>query len=285
MALTEKQLQILDAIVFLIRKGVLPTVREIRDTVGLSSPATVAKHLKALTAAGLITSSGKSRGIRIADPALLESLREPVESGAPGESSEAPDPNILRAHFPEAPLGSGSLPIVGAIAAGQPIERIEPTDPLDIQPALAIDPRMFAASGDLVALRVEGDSMIDAGILDGDYVVIRRQETVENGEIAAVLVDGEGTLKRMYHIKSGNGPSAAPSGGTGGPKSTAEIDALFEDADSAGVPADPEDLTDSVRLKAANERFDPIVVHESDRKEVLVFGKYVGLVRGDLRIL
>jgi repressor LexA len=111
---------------------------------------------------------------------------------------------------------------------------------------LPIDPRMFVESGEVFALRVEGDSMINAGILDGDYVIIRRQDTVEEGDIAAVIINGEGTLKR-WHSRSADG------------------------------------TMQHVRLEPANERFDPIEITEDDAKEIMVFGKYVGLVRGNLR--
>ncbi len=86
------------------------------------------------------------------------------------------------------------LPIAGRIQAGAPIESPDEGQAGEI----AIEPASFAARGDLVALKVRGDSMVQADILDGDYVVIRRQQRVENGEIAAVLVDGGGTLKRVH---------------------------------------------------------------------------------------
>ena len=86
--------------------------------------------------------------------------------------------------------------------------------------------------------------MVDAGILDGDYAIIRRQNTVEEGEIAAVIVNGEGTLKRWH------------------------------------VSADKQ-----ISLRPENEKFEPIEIEEDDGAEVLVIGKYVGLVRGDIQFL
>ena len=85
MALTKKEQEILDAILFLIRKGGPPTVREVGNLVGLSSPATVSKHLKALKEAGLISINGKSRGIRITNQELLNQLQDNDDS-----SSEPP---------------------------------------------------------------------------------------------------------------------------------------------------------------------------------------------------
>ena len=110
---------------------------------------------------------------------------------------------------------------------------------------ISIDPRMFTESGEIIALQIHGDSMVQAGILDGDYAIIRRQNTVEEGEIAAVIINGEGTLKR-WRTSSCQGKKI-------------------------------------VSLHPANEHFDPIEITEENAKDVLVFGKYVGLVRGNLR--
>lgn len=298
MSLTKKQRLILEAILFLIRKGELPTVREVGALAGLRSPATVLKHLRALEAEKLITISGKSRGIRIADRELLASLLEDdslsamtssgmTSSGkSSGETSageflpaslrdeslrDEARGNIIQGHFRKLSSNTVGVPVMGAIAAGYPApsrsEEFLSPDPSNSYPALAIDPRMFASSGDLVALQVEGDSMIDAGILQGDYVILRRQDAVDPGEIAAVLVDGEVTLKRWHH-------TVIPGVETPGP---------LEESPAEESPE--EEFQETVRLVAANERFAPITITEGDRKEVIVLGKYVGLVRGELRIL
>jgi SOS-response transcriptional repressor LexA len=124
--------------------------------------------------------------------------------------------------------------------------------------------------------------MIDAGILDGDYVIIRRQETVEEGEIAAVLVNGEGTLKRWHHRIPEEAPEEKADRGNRGafpggalPKEVTTQETTQETA--------RETAQETVRLVAANERFAPIEITADDRKEVMVIGKYVGLVRGELR--
>ena len=142
-------------------QGEIPTVREMGHALGLRSPATVQQHLRALEEDGVITRSGagRSRAWRVVQA-----------------------PTLRTRH---------TIPVVGRIAAGQPIESL----PEDENP-LPISPRSFAASGEVVALRVEGDSMIEVGILPGDFAIVRRQPRVENGEVAAVLVNGEGTLKR-----------------------------------------------------------------------------------------
>lgn len=332
MSLTQKQRQILDAIVYLIRRGEIPTVREVGALVGLRSPATVQKHLRALEEENLITRSGKSRGIRIADPDLFERLlqhdgRVLQEDGRGDEHRDEPhrdfdgivaDPpaaegrgEILQTHFPElsraarasrvsgriaagriaatriARQVSTRIPLLGAIAAGRPIEtRAEAFAGSEVDgksPALAIDPRLFATSGELIALRIEGDSMIGAGILDGDYAIIRRQETVEEGEIAAVLVGGEATLKRWHYFpgdsSSGDSLSGDSLSGESEDRSDGRPDRQKGNGESGNDAAGP-NSRGTIRLQAANEHFESLEITEEDRKEVLVIGKYVGLVRG-----
>ena len=91
------------------------------------------------------------------------------------------------------PVTRRRVPLLGAIAAGQPIYAEETMDDVECDGAPSCD----------FALRVKGDSMVGARILDGDLVFIRRQDDVEDGQIAAVIVDGEATLKRVYHVKNG----------------------------------------------------------------------------------
>jgi repressor LexA len=282
--LTRGQQTIFDAILFFSRKGELPTVREVGALVGLRSPSTVYKHLRALENRKLISLNGKSRGIRITPGARVAEIQ------AAGVRAEgAREDAVLQAPLPEfgpkfrrmiAPKTSAHVPLVGAIAAGRPFESYSDaftpnrgflpsntsnssTDVLTgMAPeidGLPLDPRMFVESGETFALRIEGDSMIQAGILDGDYVIIRRQNTVEEGEIAAVIINGEGTLKRWrtHPLSSSNNSSS------------------LHDFSS--------ETKKSVRLLPENENFDPIEITEADAKEVLVFGKYVGLVRGNLR--
>ena len=145
-----------------VDRGVPPTVREIGEAVGLRSPASVHRHLRTLEAEGRIVSDGAGRS----------------------RTWKLPAPGRRRGSAPV------TIPVVGRIAAGEPIESLEGEEE-----ALAIPPRAFASSGDVVALRVEGKSMTEAGIFSGDYAIIRRQPEVENGQVAAVAIDGEGTLK------------------------------------------------------------------------------------------
>ena len=166
-ALTSRQRQILDFIRAEIhRRGFPPSVREIGEAVGLSSSSTVHSHLAALEAKGLIRRDpSKPRALEVLD------YRD-TERAVDYESVQA-------------------VPLVGQVAAGSPIlasENIEATLPL---------PASFAGEHTFV-LRVKGESMIEAGILDGDYVVVRQQPTATNGEIVVAMLNEEATVKRFY---------------------------------------------------------------------------------------
>ena len=141
------------------RQGYAPSVREICEAVGLKSPSTVHFHLKRLQERGLIEKGdGKGR-------ALVLTGRE-----------EAADPR--------------RIPIVGAVAAGAPILAQE-----CVEDYLTFD--CGGREGESFALRVRGESMINAGILPEDLVVVRRQQTAENGEIVVALLEDEATVKRL----------------------------------------------------------------------------------------
>lgn len=160
--LSARQVKILTAIQEGIQNnGYPPSVREIGEAAGLSSSASVQYQLKALEEAGFIRRDGSlGRAIEVVD----------------GDSNVIAD-------------RSRQIPLVGRIAAGGPIlaeQHIEETFPL---------PESIVGSGELFMLKVVGDSMIDAAICDGDYVVIRSQKTCEKGEIVAVMIDGEATVK------------------------------------------------------------------------------------------
>jgi repressor LexA len=165
--ISERQREILEFIATTVsERGYPPSVREIGEAVGLSSPSTVHSHLSALVRAGALRRDpSKPRAIEVTMP---------VE-----------DPDLRRAPVRDVPL-------VGRIAAGSPIlaeEDIEEIYPL---------PTDIVGGDPVFMLRVRGDSMIDAGILDGDYVIVRRQPDAADGEIVAALVDGEeATVKRL----------------------------------------------------------------------------------------
>ena len=169
-ALTKRQRQILDFVLSEIhRKGYPPSVREIGEAVGLSSTSTVHNHLVALEQKGYIRRDP-------AKPRALEVFDYRDTEGA--VSSER-----VR-----------SIPIVGRIAAGQPILAQENIEDILTLPAELTDENAFI-------LKVTGESMIDAGILDGDLLVVRQQSTANNGDIVVALLDDEATVKYFYREK------------------------------------------------------------------------------------
>lgn len=161
--LTEKQRAIYDYLVrFITEYGYPPSVREIAAAVGLKSPSTVHFHLKALEEAGAIRrGAGKTRSITTEDQALSASSRYE------------------------------RVPLLGTVAAGTPIlaeQCVEDYILFDTQ----------GRSGEHFALRIRGDSMVNAGILDGDCVIVHRQSTARSGEIVIALLEDEATCKRLY---------------------------------------------------------------------------------------
>ena len=188
--LTRKQQELLVYLEARLREGgVSPSFEEMKTALGLKSKSGVHRLVQALEERGFIR--------RLPNRArALEVLRGPVGpagAAAPVEAGRAPD-NVIRPDFGarRAQGGQGlELALVGRIAAGQPIEAIENAEPL-VVPAALLGP------GEHYALEVVGDSMLDAGILDGDYALIRRCETARDGDIVVALIDGhEATLKYL----------------------------------------------------------------------------------------
>jgi repressor LexA len=163
--LTSKQEQVLKFLIdFNAKHGFPPTIREICDYFGFKSLNTGHFHLRSLEKKGYIQiHPGKGRGIT-----LPESRRLPERK----------------------------IPVVGRIAAGTPILALE-----NIEEYLGIDKRFFGAEKGF-AVQVRGNSMVDAHIQDGDYVIIRIQDQAENGDIVAALIDDEVTLKYFYRSKN-----------------------------------------------------------------------------------
>lgn len=201
MDLTPRQKSVLDFIIaFQQEHRMAPTVREICAHFGLSGPAGVHRILGVL----------KEKGFLISEPGKKRSWR-----------------------FSKENTGQG-IALVGRIAAGVPIEAIE-----NFEEELAVSPKLFGCDH-CFGLRVRGDSMIEAHILDGDLAIIRPQQRVENGEIAAVTVAGtlpEATLKIVHHNRY------------------------------------------SVSLSPANSAYSPLVFKGPQRKGVAIIGKLVGVVR------
>jgi repressor LexA len=149
---------------YLKRRGYAPSLIEIAEGIGITSKGTAHRHVQALAAAGRIRLiPGRKRGIELADDA---------------ESSKF------------------SLPLLGTIAAGQPIEAIPDQERLDL--------RDYLTGPNRYALQVKGDSMIDIGIFDGDLAIIERCDTADDNAIVVALIDDqEVTLKRLRRLKSG----------------------------------------------------------------------------------
>lgn len=165
--LTERQRDILQFIRdFQGQRGVAPTHREICDHFGFSSYGTVYKHLSLLEKKGLIRrDSNQKRGVELVE-------KEPPRSAV-------------------AEAAARDLPLFGYIAAGRPID-------VDTSDETITVPDRLTGRGDNYVLKVRGDSMVDDGILDGDFVIINRRERADNGEMVVANVNGEVTLKRYY---------------------------------------------------------------------------------------
>ncbi|MFJ2581244.1 transcriptional repressor LexA [Kitasatospora aureofaciens] len=169
--LTERQRRVIEVIRDSVqRRGYPPSMREIGQAVGLSSTSSVAHQLMALERKGFLRRDPhrprayEVRGVEVARPNTAETAGRPSTS---------------------------YVPLVGRIAAGGPIlaeQTVEDVFPL---------PRQLVGEGELFALTVRGDSMIEAAICDGDWVTVRRQPVAENGDIVAAMIDGEATVKRL----------------------------------------------------------------------------------------
>ncbi|MCL1798469.1 MAG: transcriptional repressor LexA [Eggerthellaceae bacterium] len=174
--ITKRQQAVLDSIEDCIReKGYGPTVREVCQNLGLSSPSTVHVHLKALEEKGMIRRDPlKSRSIALTYPL--------------GEAALPVDHNVVRPSFSKLV----DLPLVGEVAAGVPILAEENiVDTITLPTDIVGDAAAFLLS-------VRGDSMIEAGINHGDYVVVKEQPTADNGDIVVALIDDGATVKRFY---------------------------------------------------------------------------------------
>ncbi|MGD9368626.1 MAG: transcriptional repressor LexA [Desulfobacteraceae bacterium] len=199
--LTPRQRSVLDFIVaFQKEHRMAPTVREIGEHLGLSAPAGIHRLLNVL----------KDKGYILAEPGKKRSWR------------------LARK------ISGSGIPLLGAVAAGVPIDAVE-----NVEEELMVDPGLFGYKR-CFGLRVRGDSMIGANIADGDIAIIRPQRQVNNGEIAAVLVEDlltEATLKIVQLTKT------------------------------------------ALTLKAANPKYRSLVFRYSSRERVSIIGKYVGIVR------
>jgi len=168
--LNQNQIDILNFIKNQIqKKGYPPSVREICKGVDLKSTSTVHRHLEKLEIKGYIRKDPTK-------PRAIEILDRDVDNSFPAKKTV-------------------DIPIIGRVTAGKPIfafEHIEDTFPVPVE---------MAERGSLFMLRVQGDSMINAGILDGDYVIVKQQKDAINGDIVVALIEDEATIKRFYKEK------------------------------------------------------------------------------------
>ncbi len=168
MSLTKKQKQILDYIEEFVKEfGYAPSYREIGEHFGLTSPATIFQHIKSLEDKGYIkVKTGEARSIEIIEDGTISYNERTIE-----------------------------LPLAGLITAGEPIEAIEESETISI-------PSEMKPIGECFALLVKGESMIEEGIHDGDYVIVEKKNTAKNGDTVVALIDDQfATLKKFYKEK------------------------------------------------------------------------------------
>jgi repressor LexA len=177
--LTERQRTILEVIrASVTSRGYPPSIREIGDAVGLTSTSSVAHQLRTLERKGYLRRDpNRPRAVDVRTP---EDMAHIVTTDVAG-SDALPEPTFV--------------PVLGRIAAGGPIlaeEAVEDVFPL---------PKELVGEGSLFLLKVVGDSMVDAAICDGDWVVVRQQNVADNGDIVAAMIDGEATVKTFKRTR------------------------------------------------------------------------------------
>jgi len=176
MAITKKQKEVYDYIqTYTHTNGYAPTQKEIKEHFGLKSFGSVQRYLKYLSDAGYIENDYQARrGI------IVKQLE--------GNVSPSLSPMVASSY---------DIPLLGNIAAGNPIEAIENCDE-----TISVPREMIKGKGKFFALKVNGESMINAGILNGDFAICKHQQTANNGEIVAAVIDGDATLKYYKQNKT-----------------------------------------------------------------------------------
>lgn len=173
---TKRQVELLEFVErFRSSRGYSPTIREIAKAFGLSSAGTVAEHLDSLEDRGLIRRQPDRARSVLLTRGGRSLLSERERSGA------------------------SVIPLLGTVAAGEPIEALAVPDRIEVPSSMTGTRRCYA-------LRVRGDSMVDEGIFDGDYVIVEENPAPENGETVVALIEGtEATLKRLYRERDDGG--------------------------------------------------------------------------------
>jgi repressor LexA len=191
--LTPRQTRVLATIKDAIEKrGYPPSMREIGEAVGLTSSSSVAHQLRVLEEKGFLKRDpNRPRALEVFLPEVMAARR------SMGSSTAGDDTSYDETDVGDAMPAASYVPLLGTIAAGGPIlaeETLQEVFPL---------PKQLVGEGTLFLLEVSGDSMVDAAICSGDYVVVRQEQTAENGDIVAALIDGEATVK-TFQRKNGH---------------------------------------------------------------------------------
>jgi repressor LexA len=205
MALTRRQKQVFDFLVeFINGHGYSPSFEEIGAGLGLSSLATVHKHLQTLEKKGFIRRGyNQSRSLEVvAIPASVPFAKTAVRpfgrrksTGSAGDGGQTGAPALVPT--PALVLGNMEFPLLGRIAAGQPVEAIPNAETFSFGD-------FTHGRGSLFVLRVKGDSMVDDHICNGDYILVEGAQTAENGDIVVALIEGtDATLKRFFREANG----------------------------------------------------------------------------------
>jgi repressor LexA len=191
--LTPRQTKVLLSIKDSIEKrGYPPSMREIGEAVGLTSSSSVAHQLRVLEEKGFLKRDpNRPRALEVFLPEVMAARR------SMGSPAAEPVSSYDETGVGDAMPAATYVPMVGRIAAGGPILAEETLD--EVFPL----PKQLVGEGTLFMLEVRGDSMVDAAICSGDYVVVRQEQTAENGEIVAALIDGEATVK-TFQRKDGH---------------------------------------------------------------------------------
>jgi repressor LexA len=181
--LTPRQRRVLEVIRDAVeRRGYPPSMREIGEAVGLTSSSSVSHQLATLERKGYLRrDANRPRAIEVRSPEAAPAPAPSYDGGGSAFDTETGSGDARPA--------AAYVPLVGRIAAGGPIlaeEAVEDVFPL---------PRQVVGEGTLFLLQVSGDSMVDAAITDGDWVVVRQQQVADNGDIVAAMIDGEATVK------------------------------------------------------------------------------------------
>jgi repressor LexA len=205
MALTRRQKQVFDFLVsFINRQGYSPSFEEIGAGLDLSSLATVHKHMQTLEKKGFIRRGyNQSRSVEVvAIPASVPFSKTAVKpfgrpKTADDDGSRHATLTPMAALMPSQVLGNMEFPLLGRIAAGQPVEAIPNAETFSFGD-------FTGGRGNLFVLRVKGDSMVDDHICSGDYILVEGAQTADNGEIVVALIEGtDATLKRFFREPNG----------------------------------------------------------------------------------